>query len=739
MKLHSVRTELESLLQLHQAPDTPEEPLARYTRLRQLLMETVRTIGQLMRSANSMPGEHEILKQLLTDLEQDCFQIGLFGTTYAGKSTLANALTGTDLLRPGMGETSRVLTYIRWIEGDPPPGKVKLEYKTLEDLEADFQSHCCNLGCTLPDNLRIDLADETFRSWLRCQLGDDAITNRIDTADSVKYLSFFLKGWDECCDKLGTELELDRQEAEVLAHREDIACYIRRRIIFDNNPATGHRRIWIDAPGIGSSFARHTDEAVNLAKSIDAAIMVVRVGAKFLQVDKDFFRDALDVQRSKGRNNLIFVLTRLKEIRISQYPALMEKLGREPSFDECVDYEIDTLRDKLAACGIVDVPILAVDSECGRWARRIQQDPANESWLKEYDDYALVDRKAKVPDPQRNLEASRLQLLEEELGRHLTNIRYHSFLGRKLDRLEQLLGSWNGRIRKTIEGLTSDLASLEHELASRRKERKTLQGLLRDFTTSEMPEMLAKRHGNLDDKVEEVIEDTGRIISKEVNRLKNSFYVFPGAFVRDVLSSSIPAVKLRIQTLRNEYEACYKQVREEALTNQIPDIVSEYGDGLDWTLKQSDLEEAINNRVQGLEGLHLGFFRELWIGVQHLFASILGMNLGDLVRDKLINKYHEKFADQFRRDIAGWVTDDMEAFGEQVQREFKRLADGVERTIEDQIAIKRKTESDRQDAIRQLEHYEKETDHVLNTILKELAQKVEAARPMRAQPELVVV
>ncbi|MFH1113184.1 MAG: dynamin family protein [Pseudomonadota bacterium] len=705
--------------------DDPEEtPIERYHRLRKALQHQAREIYQFVWEGNE---NHVLLSDLggvIQDLEDNTFKIGLFGVTAAGKSTLTNALLRDSVLREGMGETTRTLTRICASDENHPHGTVLIRYKDLHTIHRELDEHLRVSGFGFKEGLSINLSDPEFRADLRAILRNNRdCDSEIDI--TCRYIRHLLDGWDKSETHLGSELTLSMEESDELVHgQEDVATYISERIVYHDNEITRDGFTFFDAPGIGSSYARHTQEALNLARRVDAAVLVTKVDYKFMPPDRRFVRDALDFQRMQDRHNLVFALN-----QISRINPLQSNPPRPPDqFEACVAEEVERLRERLAEVGIDDATIYPVDAAAGRWSRRHLDDPTDDATEYNFRHYAFVHCK---DDPQANLRASGLTDFEEGLVKHLTSLRYYSFLANRLDRLKTANGSYEKECSLALSDLTRTLEDLQDKLAEHRSHSDEVKESLSEYLHHTMPHKVEAQYLDLSGEVDSAVDQALQVLVETyANHYRKKFTKEHETYWRWVIDQSDRDIVKLIADVRNEYERRYNKIRQDAVEKGIPYIVGGYGQDIDWTLNQKDFFDEIKNTIQGLYGIKL----RVWQKVVTNVVSFVGL-AKTIHRRKVLEylkaNYRKEFADNFAKDITRWVSSDQNYFREQVLNKFDDLMRQVEDRINASMSRIRDTEPQREAADEKLRSFITKCEEVGES-LKELEMEIEKARPTNA-------
>lgn len=763
-----------------------EDSLTRYHRLRRYLLDATRQIDDLIWAEDLTGDRGKTLQKLVAALHEDVFKIGLFGISAAGKSTFLNALLGRRILREGLGETSKTVTRIKAPEAHHPDETAVLHYKTLEELWQQSKGHWQQLCAVYPDltegagraegpsaeaaRQACECLDTTaWRNHLHAVLAKAPLVASEEVRRSIEYFTVLLDGWADSHPWLGQQRRISRAESDELVHREAVATFVQERVLYIDHVLTTQKRFeLIDSPGLGVTIVRHAQVAEAIAKEVDAALMLTRVDFQFMPPDERFVRNALDAQRMNERKNLIFVLNQIGRI------------AREQSSWEG---EVERLRAKIhAIAGLSDPFIVAIDAACAFWARQAQQRPLSDQELDTYAyNYAMVDRRAAIPDPVKNLEASRFPILERELIEHLTQYRYYYFLGQKLDILEQEAMAFHGDIHEHIESLGRTLERLEEELKQHQEKRQEAQVHLDRELTYTFPAQVAEVYKDRDERIEAIIRDAAQeaarayvalsrteqvshalralaqravvILRDLVGVVSMSWEAFwkslrgDNVSVRDLFRPLLEAlsedtfpwqtvdaeVRSQLLVIRQQYETDYRKVREATIARLPQAVMHTYGTDIPWHLPPDadDTQRPTPPSLVGLSDLTIGFWRGLWLDILWGFRgrAVAEQRAAQTIREKF---YTAGFAERFRADLTHWIERDKDYLSAKLRETFDRLMERIGTRIAQQRDEITDTQEER--ALRQeiLEHYQREADKALQS-LNELRQQVEQARPTVSQ------
>jgi predicted GTPase len=698
--------------------DAEEGPIERYHRLRRALIEECETVRTFIFEGSPGNALLEDLRRIREDLEGDVFKVGFFGVTAAGKSTLINSLVRDSLLREGLGETSRTLTRICPPTPKAPHGEVHVVFKSAERLHRELQGRLLSLGMDLDDGPAVNLGDPEFRSAIRDKLNSAEGETRDEA--SYRFVKHVMKGWDVCESRLGRRLVMSASEAEELVHHEDTASFVEERIIYHDNVITRRNIVLYDSPGLGSTFARHTEEAVRLARTADVAVVVTKVDYMFMPPDREFIENALDVQRTREIVNLVFVLNQINRINpMNHVPP------RKPDeFDECVQDEIRRLGERIRELGFETPPILPVDAATGRWAREYALRPDDQACAFQRRLYSFAHTGGNASD---DLKASRLEDLEEALLTRLTDMRYLLFLKGKLGKLRNSNNRYREECEDIHKKLDETVKELENELQRHEKARKEISRRLEEFFQGVLPLRLGHVYGDLDERINALADDViGRLASGYAKRSvrDRAFRAESRRLWKEVMADHEANIMRELKVLRDSYERKYNDLKVEALERDIPDIVRSYDVGLPWRLRKDDIAKIAAERIfQGVQGIKLEWYQfalswiKDWLRIEDFEKSVAA---------KLRENLYEKFAESFRHDVRSWVTRDMEYFGAQVMEYFVRLSESVEGRIKTTIGVMQSKAEEREAVKLRLESFISQCVAAENR-LRELDRRIELA------------
>lgn len=700
-----------------------ESDVDMYNRLRGELCAVSGDAMELIRTDAGEKSPHVLkLSEVMKDLENDELKIGLFGVTAAGKSTFINALLGEQVMRPGLGETSKTITMLRAPTEDHAHGTSTLHFKTLEDLDSETVGYLMETEF-LTDNdfesftVRDASTREVLAAWFIKKSGRAARGEE----SARKFIQALVSGWDAYGPKLGTIEAGEFMQVDQALHDrkngESMAVFVKERRIYHDNPFTAKGFVFIDSPGVGSSLSRHTQVAEETARKVDTAILLSKVDYKFMPADREFARRVLDSRR-KQTSGLLCVLNRIGEINPLNEGKSLDQ------FDECVDEECDKLRERLEEEDLGDLPIFPVDSKCAFYAKRVLRDDCSDEERSQYARSAITDHMGSgLPDPEKNLRASGFPGLEADLYRHLIKVKYRAVTGRRLRDLEDACEVFREDIQAEIGALDMSIYQLNDSLEKHRENRKAVRRQLDAFMLVEFPKQVEAVYEDMDTRIDNLIneasEETKRSFQDNyIGKMKVSLKRFVTKEVIPPIEQNIPH---KIRRIRMGYEARYETIKERLINEEIPEMVQKYGEGMSWAVKVDRLRTADPSSVKILSKVTPGIWQRLWA---HLSTWVWDKDTrAEKLAEFLRTNFWVHMDGPIRENLTEWIEEDREECTAQVQKIFEDMADVIENRIHEQIAEVESKESERETRSKQLVHYGKQIERLLEQC-KELREQV---------------
>lgn len=739
-----------------------EEVRARYDHYRGQMLHVCGEVADVILADN----EHSVLAsdlhQIMKDLEDDEFRIGLFGVIAAGKSTFINALLGERVLRPGTGETTKTIMQIKapvhactseacdWTgivselrEGACPRcgtettplhahGSAVLTYKSAAELEVELRNCLESIQYLSPETVpegALDVTAETTREMLRALIETAPSRKQPEVKAACSFIKNMDKGWDAGIPMLGRREESRFEDLNDKMYHEEVALYVRDCTLYYDSPLTRKRFVLIDSPGLGSNLARHTNLSLHVANKVDAAVLITKVGYAFKRPDIDFIWDLIDTQQAREKHNMLFVLNQIGLID----PLHVNPPRPHDEFDLCVNDERDRLLESIEDEGLCEIfrniDPYPVDAACAFYAERARRGELTDEERTSYRRFALVDKDAPLPDPDLNRKASRFGALEKDLVKFVTGNRYVLFLENRLNALERTTENFRLGNQEELDGLTRDIDELNERLRTHNQHYRRTRSLLEEYVTFALDAKVRKRYEEgLEKDIGELIDMASALCAREYRREAGLEKLPENVNANQVFARVVENVRREliaaIREARTTYHAAYRQVRDEAINARIPEIVREYGEHINWTITSADIDYAELDTIRGLEHLRLNLWQRLW-------AAVRG---GDEARAEM---FRRNFADELgpilRKDLTGWINRDLAHTQDHILCRFDSLMNSINQRILEQMQQIQSKEKERDGRWRALLHYEKQCDRALDK-LNELRSHIETLRPR--QPHL---
>ena len=634
------------------------------------------------------------INRLAQDLAERRFRVCFFGTTGAGKSTLTNTLVGAgkNLLREGMGRTTRVITEIKKACREGADGVARREpmsselvYKSAEEVDEEVKNYAHCLGIHPEEVPPVQLGDPGFREWLKTQI-ETIEKNRLQASeeakDSASSLNNFLEGWDECSELMGEMKsfppeEFDRAEDLIHSPMEKHACYVKKRVIFQDHELTTNRGFeLVDAPGAGASIV-DTRQTLDFAREADAVVMITQVGFDFMQPDREFLQSLQEIlPPDLIARKLVFVLNKISKIKPSEVGV--------STMEEALEKLIDRLRLALEKFGIEEVLILSTDAFCAKVAKRCilaEKDGSVSSELEElFEDVKF----ARVDGYEQNLEASKFQAFQKSLVERLVDLKYVVQLDNGLFRIKREVKGCEKVVENRLNAYGEDIKSL--------KARRSFLRESKESTLNELSGFLHRREERIWEKIdeevlghglEEMVEDFKRKLNEECDT--------HGIKSGRAIEHTKEHIRHEINLKRKACKAIWEKEKRDSLENGIPKIVSEFGRDVKWHLNPMDLKAAVESNIKVLS-------KVVPTGFQGFKSWIKGIVMSKSMHEYLLeyvgDNYSELVKDDFKHNITGWVYTDCEKFRTDIERHFGKLVANLESQIQQQIVDRNKKEED---------------------------------------------
>lgn len=604
------------------------------------------------------------IEKLIEELKSDEFKIGMFGVIAAGKSTILNALMGENFLKQGMGETSKVITYIRKSDAENTEGSMMVEYKTVEEISTEIAS-------ILSENMMIQTEDvEMFRQnaskdWdirelnVRTKL-EDLIEKHSSENDSsnqksaIKYLQRMLKGFAQCKEKIcsveeskekkfniekGSVSELKKKldennnadDANIEKERvESISSMIRRVVIYNTNKLTEKDVVLIDSPGLGSNFMRHTSITEKVLFEADTIVMITKPDYKFTPIDKSFLRSyETKVIRQYRENNIVFVLN---------------KIGTIPENQSTPQKEADKLKSMIEEFGLKNVKIFKTDAERAMWAKLIKNGKGLSKEEKQaFNRSALMDEDGEIiKDIEANLESSGIPEFEQSISESLFEIKIRKSLSNKYERMECIIKDFKTDVEDKINSLEKTEKNLKIELKDIYDKRKAVETIMIGFFVGFNGEIERKVYSDKKEQVSKLVNSINDIFINGMDAIMsiNKYYEFidsynktPPGLVKKVLIYCEKDINQALHDMRKIFEKRYIDLRRHSIETEIPNLLKTYEIEDQMTLNiitnmtkssvdESLFEDAINDLFS------LRWFDKILVGLILVLSPLILVGMG---------------------------------------------------------------------------------------------------------------
>ncbi|MFB5663090.1 dynamin family protein [Alteribacillus sp. HJP-4] len=260
-----------------------------------------------------------VLKEALTQraarIRRKRYRVSLFGAFSAGKSTIANALLGEEVLPVSAAPTTAAVHYIVYPKKDRPHGTVNVTYKSRSELIEDINDNLQTASLFI-DSLR---GWETLLYEYQLFLEQEKQKENKSSKDERKELKnpFSLLTEEEFSIvqelyEAGLQYDSILAEQDLLSHTDYLtlskdrrrSALIRHITIYFSCDFTKKGCQLIDTPGIGSVYRRHSYVAHQEVKRADAIFFVSYYNHAFGRADEEFLRHV-------GRVNQFFTYDKI--------------------------------------------------------------------------------------------------------------------------------------------------------------------------------------------------------------------------------------------------------------------------------------------------------------------------------------------------------------------------------------------------------------------------------------------
>lgn len=240
----------------------------------------------------------DYLRQRASRLENNLFTVALFGAFSAGKSSLANALLGDNVLPVSPNPTTAVINKILPPTKEFPQGTIKVKLKNLSDLTTDVFASLSIFGLN-PGDLS--------EALLRIPEIDHSDIP-VEAKPHLSFLKAVYTGQSQFIEHLGEEMTVDYPDFRDFVIREEKACFVECIELCYACPLTESGIVLVDTPGSNSTNARHMNVAFDYIRNADAVLFVTYYNNPFCKSDAQFLSQLGKVKDAFEMDKMFFLV-----------------------------------------------------------------------------------------------------------------------------------------------------------------------------------------------------------------------------------------------------------------------------------------------------------------------------------------------------------------------------------------------------------------------------------------------
>ncbi|MCU6708287.1 dynamin family protein [Paenibacillus sp. J5C_2022] len=245
-------------------------------------------------------------------LSDSSFTIALFGAFSAGKSSLANALIGEDILPVSPNPTTAAINRLVPPSALNPHNTALITMKEREAITADLRYSLALLGL---EASREKLPDSETLLRVIGKLSPESIP--AGGRPHYSFLKAAAAGWQLHEAHLGKQLTVDAEQYRAYVADETRSCFVSEIDFHYDCPLTKQGIVLVDTPGADSVNARHTGVAFNYIKNADAVLFVTYYNHAFSQADRQFL-DQLGRVKDQFELDKMFFLVNAADLAASE-------------------------------------------------------------------------------------------------------------------------------------------------------------------------------------------------------------------------------------------------------------------------------------------------------------------------------------------------------------------------------------------------------------------------------------
>lgn len=274
--------------------------------IRGMLQPWARKLDDAARVLEGISGMDSAVRSMRSralKLEENRFTVALFGAFSSGKSSLANALLGEQLLPVSPNPTTAAIHIVLPPTPDCPHGTVKVHMKPAEAIREDLLYSLRALGQEPP--IHGKEAWEPLLQAIRA-LHPEAVPTA--GKPHMAFLKALERGWSASLPKLGQVITAGLDEFGVYATDETRSCFVSHIELYDSTPLAAKGAALVDTPGADSINARHTGVAFNYIKNADAVLFVTYYNHAFSQADREFLMQLGRIKDTLELDKMFFLV-----------------------------------------------------------------------------------------------------------------------------------------------------------------------------------------------------------------------------------------------------------------------------------------------------------------------------------------------------------------------------------------------------------------------------------------------
>ncbi|SFL74295.1 dynamin family protein [Salibacterium qingdaonense] len=241
---------------------------------------------------------HSLHKKAERMREKD-WRVSLFGSFSAGKSTLANAILGEQVLGVAANPTTACVQRIQFPDREHPHRSVELVYKSTDGITNDMNDILGGAGYKLQtfqdwpeqkENMRNSRLFEENEKEKKHETVETASVLDLLDPDEIELLDMYHHTALMNRSRMGLHQVTDEETYRNIIGRQEELLLIDSATIYYDCEFTRSGCILTDTPGIGSVYRRHSETAFRELKEADALLYVSYYNHAFSKADQEFLK-----------------------------------------------------------------------------------------------------------------------------------------------------------------------------------------------------------------------------------------------------------------------------------------------------------------------------------------------------------------------------------------------------------------------------------------------------------------